>query len=158
MHLHIFASYLLRFVITWFFLFALYEFVRDWKESVRQVSVVTPFAPRFFAVFTVLIILVFVLSIALGIYPQIGGLLMCIFALAGSFCHYRCASSLIGKAELSASASADDKKRFSMARWVGMQGHFNASQKNLVIAAIGFFIFVNGLHGFSLTHTIIVFD
>ena len=149
--LEIIAWLLVRITLAWLFLYPLIAIFKDWKGMVDGMGLLTPYCHRLMAFLMVIVMIVSALSVLLGFYGQIGGLLMCLYCLVGVLFHYRLANTVIGGTHLSEQANAQDTSAYQTARGVGILGHITSAEKNIPIAAMGFYLFVMGSGPLSLT-------
>lgn len=140
----------LRVGYAWLYLYALLGLLSNWQATKDVVSIVFPRYTAIFAVLMVIVMFVAAISIAIGFYAEIAGLMLCFYNLLGMRVHYELAAKLnaIG---LSENASEDDKQTLTDACALGMAGHVTSAQKNFVLFSVALFFTLAGSGPLSLT-------
>ena len=144
------AWIILRVVYAWMFLYPLITLLSDWQATENTVALVFPWAKKLFSLLMVLIMVVGAISILLGAYAQIAGILLFFYCMIGAVVHYRLAK-LTAVHVLSNEASEADKAALKETIALGVVGHVTSAQKNFVLAAVGLFFFFMGSGPLSLT-------
>ena len=80
-----------RIAYAWFYLYALIGLFKDWDSALGATEVLIKRRSQGFTILSVAVIAVGGLSILLGIYARLGGLLLLFFNLGGAYIHYRLA-------------------------------------------------------------------
>ncbi len=136
------AWLILRIVFAWMYLYPLITLLQDWPTLVNTTALLFKWQPNFFAVLSVLTMIVGAVSILFGIYAQIGGSLLCVFTLGGAVIHYRLAAI--------AKTSVANPHQHELAK-LAVAGHITSAQKNFVLAAVAFFFALLGSGPMSIT-------
>ncbi|ASQ44989.1 DoxX family membrane protein [Legionella clemsonensis] len=145
------AWLVLRVVFAGFFIYAFYNFVRNWPAAKQTAILIYPKYPNFQAVSMLTLMLIISISILLGIFGRIGGALALLFSLLGAYAHHTCAHK-IESIQLPATAPDEDQQLLEEAKAIGIIGHITSAQKNYVIAAVSFFFMLLGTGPLSVTY------
>ena len=151
MELQVIAWMALRIMYAWMFLYPLKVLLSDWKTTKSTVALISP--PSLVSFSSVLMVIVMIsgaLSILLGLYAQIGGLLLFVYCLMGAVVHYKLAN-LIKQHHLSPTAGVTDVSVLQAVIDMGMVGNITSAQKNFVLAAVALFFMLLGSGPMSLT-------
>lgn len=144
------AYLILRILLFCKFIYALRSLFADWQATEDMIGLMFPRATGFFAVLTVVVIVVSAVSILFGIYGQIGGLMIFCFCLMGMRMHTILKNTAMD-IEFDDDATDSQKAKLRDAKALAVGGQAACVQKNLVIAAVGAFFFFAGTGPFSLT-------
>lgn len=150
MHTTTIAFFILRITIAYLFLSPLKKFILSWKNTVDMVRFLCPIQPQLMAVTMIIIMLVGSLSILFGFYGQIGAFFLMLECFLG-YHLYDKYTKKIAMLQLSTQSSQDDQQILKSAKGLGIMGNKTAGQKNLVIAAVLFFIMLIGTGPGSIT-------
>ncbi len=137
--------FILRATYAWMFLYPLKALFSDWPGAQGLVGILVP--KKFVPLGSYLMVAVMVigsLSVLLGILPRFGGLMLGVYSLLGTRVHYHLAKAAAAK-QLSQAASAEDQAALKETVDLAVVGHVTSAQKNFVLAAVGFFIALNGV-------------
>jgi len=138
--LHIIAWAVVRIALAWMFLVPLPGLLKDWQGTVNLSALLCKWNPRVLAIISVLIMLFGALSVLIGIFPRVGALGLCLYSLCG----YRVHRQLARQAK--AMANKDNQPLVTLAQ----VGHVTSAQKNIVIAALAFFMVLQGVGPYML--------
>jgi len=138
------AWLILRATFAWMFLYPLKSLFADWPGAQGLVSILLP--QKLVPVGSCLMVAVMVvgsLSILLGVFPRVGGLMLGVYSLIGTHVHYTLAKA--ARAHTS-SPQATDEDQTALKEVIGLAvaGHVTSAQKNFVLAAVGFFFALSG--------------
>jgi uncharacterized membrane protein YphA (DoxX/SURF4 family) len=137
------AWLVLRVVYAWMYLYPALGLVRDWPNTVNTTSLLFKHGTREFALVSVLGMVVGALMILFGVYGQYAAVALVGFNLGGAKIHYLLAD-MAHQAQLSETASADDRAEFQELATLGWVGHVTSAQKNFVLAAVALFFALVG--------------
>ncbi len=140
----------LRLAVAWMFFVPLSALIADWQTTRALTRLVTKYFVGVVSVMYVAIMVVGGLSILLGFYAQIGGILLCIYCLFGIRVHFQMAK-MIGRSELPPSCIEQGEQAFSRLQMLGILGQVSSGQKNVVLAAISLVFAVVGTGPYSLS-------
>lgn len=143
----------LRVVYAWMFLVPLSALLRDWAVTEQIVALVCPVFTRIASVVMVAVMFVGALSILLGVYAQIGGILLLIYCLLGVVVHYRLAGLVLAIKPLD-EMSEKSRELLQQAQNLGVAGHISSGQKNIVLAAVAFLFIMMGSGPLSMSNTL----
>lgn len=151
--MEIIAWAVLRLAFAWMFLYPIKDLLADWGSTKKVVGLLTPVFPGLCAVIMLLVMLGGSLSILLGYYAQIGGLVLCLYSIFGIKVHYKL-SQQAKAGHLSSQVSDCDREVLAEAQALAVVGHITSAEKNVVLAAVGFMFTLLGSGAFSLTDNI----
>jgi len=143
------AWLVLRVVYAWMYLYPAVGLVRDWPHTVSTTGLLFKHGTRQFAFISVLGMVVGAVMILLGVYGQYAAVALFGFNLGGAKIHYLLAD-MIHQAQLSETASVDDRAEFQELATLGWVGHVTSAQKNFVLAAVALFFALMGTGPWSL--------
>ncbi len=153
-NIDVMAWLVLRIVYAWMFLYPIPGLLKDWQTTVAGTSLLFPWFSNLFAIFSVAGMFVGSLSILLGFYAQIGGLILCLFSLGGAVVHYKL-SKIAETATIKSTLSAEDVSTVNQLKTLLQVGHVTSAQKNIPLAAVGFFFFIMSAGPLSITSKIL---
>ena len=90
------------------------------------------------------------LSVLFGYYAEIGGLMIAIYSAIGIYIHQNFAKMALSMT-LRDKVSHKDTETFQSLSTLAAVGHGSAEMKNIVICALGLFLWLQGSGPFSLT-------
>ena len=149
MELQIVAWMILRIMYAWMFLYPLKVLLSDWQVTKNTVALIVP--KRLVPLSSILMVIVMIigaLSILLGFYAQIGGLLLLVYCLMGAVVHYKLAKLIINHQAI---ANQSNNAALQEVIDMGVVGNVSSAQKNFVLAAVAFFFMLLGSGPMSLT-------
>lgn len=135
------AWIVLRIVYAWLYLYPVIALIKNWQETVDTASLLFKNKPKEFTIVSVVIMIIGALSILLGIYGRIGGVLLLFFNLGGAYIHYQLANRA---KDFGIEANTSLVK-------LAVLGNVSSAQKNLVLAAVAFFFMIQGTGPWSIT-------
>ena len=144
------AELMLRLVFVGVFCYPLPGLIRDWSSTQMLVRFISPVFVKSFSVLVIIVMIVGSLSILLGVYAQIGGILLCIYSMLGIRVHYMLAKSIQSLA-LPAGSSKRAVNVFQQSQSIGISGHLASAQENTVLAAVALMYAIIGSGVLSLT-------
>ncbi len=146
------AWLVLRIVYVGLFLYPIKGLIQDWPTTQSLVKLVWPYDIALNIICIAMIMVMFAgpLSIALGLWAQIGGMALLIYCLLGSKVHYALAKILQSN-NLSENAIEPDKAVLSQAVNLGVVGHVTSAQKNYVLSAVACYFVIMGSGPLSVT-------
>lgn len=142
MKTEVIAWMVLRIVFSWMYLYPIIGLLKDRTGLVETTRLLFKWKPAFFAGVSIIVMIIGALSILLGVYAQLGGLLLFIFTIGGTVVHYRLAK--FAEVDL----SNPDKMKLAK---LAVVGHVTSAQKNFVLAAVAIFFFLLGSGPLSFT-------
>ncbi len=134
MNIHPFAWIVLRIVYAWMYLYPLIALFKNWQGTIDTTALLFKKQPKTFTIASVLVMIIGGLSILLGIYARIGGILLLIFNIGGAYIHYQLANR----------AKAFSANPNSILVNLAVLGNVSSAQKNFVLAAVAFFFMLQG--------------
>ena len=146
------AWLVLRIVYAALFLYPIKGLVQDWPTTQSLVKLVWPYdvALNIICIAMIMVMFAGALSIALGLWAQVGGMALLIYCLFGAKVHYALAGALQANS-LSENAIEADKTVFSQAVNLGVVGHVTSAQKNFVLSSVAFYFVILGSGPLSIT-------
>jgi len=133
----------LRTVYAWMYLYPAIGLVRDWPTTVQTTGLLFPRGTTFFAVASLVLMILGSLMILFGFYGQYAAAALVAFNLGGARVHYKLAETAAGST-LSSTASAEDRERLAALAGLAQVGHLTSAQKNYVLAAVALFLALTG--------------
>jgi uncharacterized membrane protein YphA (DoxX/SURF4 family) len=143
MNVDLIAWLTLRAVYAWMFLYPVKGLITGFSDTVNATALLFPWQPQAFTIVSILGMVVGALSILLGIYSQIGALILLCFNLGGAVIHYRLKDAAQSIA-VSAGSSTEDVEAVASLKALAAVGHVTSAQKNFVLAAVAFFFMLMG--------------
>ena len=131
----------LRAVYAWMFLYPAMALLRDWSGTVATTSLLFPWKPAWFAVASLVLMIVGSIMILVGCYGQFAAAGLFLFCLGGARVHYRLAANAMRVAVGSGVTPApgvDDLRKLAVV------GHVTSAEKNFVLAAVALFMTLVG--------------
>jgi uncharacterized membrane protein YphA (DoxX/SURF4 family) len=147
------AWLILRIGYAWLYLYALLGLLSNWQATKDLVALLFPRYTPVFAVIMVIVMFISAISIVLGFYAEIAGLMLSFYNLLGIRVHYKLAAQTRAF-ELSPNAALEDKQILAEAGTLGAVGHITSAQKNVVLFAVALFFMLAGSGPFSMTTSI----
>ena len=122
--INIIAWLVLRLVYAGLFLYPIKGLIQDWPATQSLAKLVWPYdiALNIICIAMIMVMFAGALSIALGLWAQIGGMALLIYCLLGAKVHYALAKILQSN-NLSENAIEADKAVLSQAVNLGVVGH-----------------------------------
>lgn len=143
MNVDLLAWLTLRAVYAWMFLYPVKGLITSFSDTVNATALLIHWQPQAFAILSILGMIVGALSILLGIYSQVGALILLCFNLGGAVIHYRL-KDVAQSISVSPQSSAEDVEAVASLKSLAAVGHVTSAQKNFVLAAVAFFFMLMG--------------
>ena len=131
--------------------------IRDWPSTVHTTGLLFKRDTRFFAFASVVTMIVSALMILFGVYGQYAAVALLGFNLGGAKIHYSLAE-MAHQAQLSHTASGEDRAAFQELATLGWVGHVTSAQKNFVLAAVALFFALVGTGPLSVVPSMGIFS
>lgn len=147
---HEIAWLMLRIVFGGLFLWPIKSFLTNFNMAAKIAGYLIPVAQKFFAAVMIAVMFLGGLSIIVGFYAQIAGLVLMFYCLFGVVVHQRLAKR-INELYTDMKSSPVEIQEIHEACTLGIIGHETSAQKNIVLAAVGLFIFLMGSGPLSFT-------
>jgi uncharacterized membrane protein YphA (DoxX/SURF4 family) len=154
MELEAIAWLILRIVYAWLFLYPIKGLLEDWQGARSLAAMAIPIYPQLFSIVMAVVMFFGALSILLGVYTEVSGIILCLYCLLGARVHYKLAREL-KKHQLSNDACEEDRKNLLDAINLGVVGHVTSAQKNFVLAAVSLLFAFVGSGPYSITDNFI---
>lgn len=147
---HEWVWWVLRIVIAWMYLVPVAGLISNWDATKTLTRLISPVCVNFLSGFSIFLMVLGALSILLGVYAQIGGILLLIYTLFGILVHFRLAK-VIQALELPEVSRADGGRVFDEVKSLGEIGQITSAQKNVVLAAVALLFVILGSGSLSIT-------
>ena len=147
------AWLVLRIIYAWMFLYPALGLIRNWDITVQTTGLLFKRLPFFFAMGSVIIMILGSVSILLGFFGQIGAAGLLFFNIGGALIHYKLAK-IAENTVVSKDISAVDKAVVEQLQKLAIVGHVTSAEKNFPLAAIAFFFLIIGTGPLSITANI----
>ncbi len=151
--MEIIAWLVLRIIYAWMFIYPIKALTADWEGTKNTVRLLTPIFVNLSSMMMIAVMFIGGVMILLGVYAQIAGIALCAYCLVGYYIHNKIAQNAL-KSEISSQISDKDQEVINNIKAAAAVGNITSAQKNIVLAAVGFFFFFIGSGPFSITNNL----
>lgn len=141
---------ILRIIMAWMFLIPVPGLINDWTSTQLLTRLISGIFVKTLSFVSIAMMVLGAISLLLGLYAQIGGLLLLVYSLMGVRAHFKMAK-LIESIQLPDICRPDGDHAFMEVKSLGIVGHITSGQKNMVLAATALLFVVLGSGPVSIT-------
>jgi hypothetical protein len=141
---------ILRIIMAWMFLIPVPGLIRDWESTKVLTRLISGIFVNTCSVISIAMMVLGAASVLLGLYAQIGGILLLAYSLIGVRAHFKLAK-LIASIRLPKVCHPDGDHAFAEVKSLGIVGQITSGQKNMVLAATALAFTILGSGPVSIT-------
>jgi uncharacterized membrane protein YphA (DoxX/SURF4 family) len=141
---------IIRVVMAWMFLMPIPGLLADWKSTQMLTRLVSGVCVNLLSVLSIAMMVLGALSILLGLYAQIGGILLFVYCIIGMRVHFKL-GRLISSIQLPDVCRPGGEEAFGEVKSLGIVGQVTSAQKNVVLAGVALAFAILGSGAISIT-------
>jgi len=141
---------IIRLVMAWMFLIPVPGLLADWETTKMLTRLISGMWINLLSVLSVAMMILGALSVLLGLYAQVGGVLLFVYCLFGMRVHFKL-GRLIASIELPSVCRPDGDQAFGNVQSLGIVGQVTSGQKNAVLAVVSLAFAILGSGAISIT-------